>query len=60
MTLWPLAWSSLANEAAIIPFPKEEVTPPVTKMYLVDDIYGGEDQVTGHKVIRLDGISSPE
>jgi len=25
----------LANEAAIIPFPKEEVTPPVTKMYLV-------------------------
>jgi hypothetical protein len=25
----------LANEAEIIPFPKDEVTPPVTKIYLV-------------------------
>jgi hypothetical protein len=24
----------LANEAAMIPFPREEVTPPVTKIYL--------------------------
>lgn len=30
----PLAWSSLASDAAIIPFPNDEVTPPVTKMYL--------------------------
>jgi hypothetical protein len=28
----------LANEAAIIPFPSEELTPPVTKMYLIFDI----------------------
>ena len=28
----PLACRSLANDAEIIPFPKEEVTPPVTKM----------------------------
>ena len=26
---------SLAKEAAIMPLPREEVTPPVTKMYLV-------------------------
>jgi len=25
----------LASEDATMPFPKEEVTPPVTKMYLV-------------------------
>ena len=31
----PRACSSLANEAEMIPFPSEEVTPPVTKMYLV-------------------------
>ena len=31
----PRAWSSLASEAEIMPFPREEVTPPVTKMYLV-------------------------
>ena len=31
----PLACNNLANEADMIPFPKEEVTPPVTKMYLV-------------------------
>jgi hypothetical protein len=34
----PLAWSSFANEAATIPLPKEDVTPPVTKIYLIDDI----------------------
>lgn len=31
----PLTWSNLAREAAIIPFPSDEVTPPVTKTYLV-------------------------
>ena len=29
-----LACNNLASEAAIIPLPKEEVTPPVTKIYL--------------------------
>jgi hypothetical protein len=33
---YPLACKSFAKEAAIIPFPKDEVTPPVTKMYLVE------------------------
>jgi hypothetical protein len=28
----------LAKEAAMIPFPSEEVTPPVTKTYLVSGI----------------------
>jgi hypothetical protein len=27
----------LAKEAAIMPFPREEVTPPVIKIYLVDE-----------------------
>jgi hypothetical protein len=34
----PLACNSLAKEAATMPLPKEEVTPPVIKMYLVDAI----------------------
>ena len=37
VTEYPLACKSLAKEAAIIPFPNEEVTPPVTKIYLVYD-----------------------
>jgi hypothetical protein len=31
----PLSCKSLAKDAAIIPFPSEDVTPPVTKTYLV-------------------------
>jgi hypothetical protein len=31
----PLDCRSLASEAAIMPLPSDEVTPPVTKMYLV-------------------------
>jgi hypothetical protein len=31
----PLDCRSLASEAAMIPFPREELTPPVTKMYFV-------------------------
>src|SRR6516164_3723125 len=34
VTRSPLACNNLANEAAMIPFPNEEVTPPVTKTYL--------------------------
>jgi hypothetical protein len=37
VTLKPLACNNLAREAAIIPLPREEVTPPVTKIYLTDD-----------------------
>jgi hypothetical protein len=33
VTRSPLACNNLANEADIMPFPNEEVTPPVTKMY---------------------------
>jgi hypothetical protein len=32
----PLATSSLAMEEEIIPLPRDEVTPPVTKMYFVE------------------------
>jgi hypothetical protein len=37
VTVYPLACKSFAKDAARIPFPKEEVTPPVTKMYLVEN-----------------------
>lgn len=30
----PRACKSLARDAATIPLPKDDVTPPVTKMYL--------------------------
>ena len=33
VTLKPLDLSNNPKEAEIIPFPKEEVTPPVTKIY---------------------------
>ncbi|MDG1797637.1 MAG: hypothetical protein P8H35_03630 [Flavobacteriales bacterium] len=32
----PLACKSFAREAETIPFPRDEVTPQVTKIYLVD------------------------
>jgi hypothetical protein len=34
VTFKPLACNSFARDAAIMPLPNEEVTPPVTKMYL--------------------------
>ena len=34
VTFKPLACSSFARDAAIMPLPKDEVTPPVTKIYL--------------------------
>src|SRR5690348_4317641 len=34
-TLRPRAFSSRPSEAAVMPFPSEETTPPVTKTYLV-------------------------
>jgi hypothetical protein len=33
VAVMPLACNNLAKEAAIMPFPKLLVTPPVTKMY---------------------------
>lgn len=35
VTRKPLACNNLASDAAIIPLPNEEDTPPVTKIYLV-------------------------
>jgi hypothetical protein len=37
VTEYPLASKSLPNDAETIPFPSEEVTPPVTKIYLVGE-----------------------
>jgi hypothetical protein len=34
VTRSPLACKSFASEAAMMPLPSEELTPPVTKMYL--------------------------
>ena len=35
VTLYPRDCKSLAKEAEIIPLPNDEVTPPVTNIYLV-------------------------
>jgi len=35
----PRAWRSLARDAEMIPFPKDDVTPPVTNMYFVAAIF---------------------
>ena len=34
----PLEVSSLPKDAEIIPFPNEDVTPPVTKIYFVGNL----------------------
>lgn len=36
VVLYPRACNNLAKEAEIIPFPRDDVTPPVTKMYFVE------------------------
>ena len=36
VTLTPLDFKSLPREAAVIPFPNPDTTPPVTKIYLTD------------------------
>ena len=57
VTLYPLDCNSLANDADMIPLPKEEVTPPVTKMYFTESIR--EDLIKNlwdtkvHEVIEL-------
>ena len=35
VTEYPLCCKSFANDAAMIPFPSDDVTPPVTKTYFV-------------------------
>ena len=35
VTLKPLAFKSIPRDAEMMPFPNDEVTPPVTKMYFV-------------------------
>jgi hypothetical protein len=37
--LYPLEVNNFPKDAAIIPFPNEDVTPPVTKMYLVEKLF---------------------
>jgi hypothetical protein len=34
--VYPLACNNLAKDAEIIPLPKDDVTPPVTKMYFAE------------------------
>jgi hypothetical protein len=46
----PLAWSNFPREADIIPFPRDEVTPPVTKIYLVDPISSSGWQISTYGV----------
>jgi hypothetical protein len=58
VTRKPLACKSLASEAEIIPFPSEEVTPPVTKIYFAADAVGvGVERsgMTGDKVTLNEG-----
>ena len=35
VTLYPLFFKRRPKEAAVIPFPNDETTPPVTKIYFV-------------------------
>jgi hypothetical protein len=50
--LYPLACKSLAKEEAIIPFPKEEATPPVTKTYFVNTMYSFIEFSTNREDIK--------
>ena len=38
VTVKPLAWSSIPSEAEIMPFPRDEVTPPVTNIYFAEEV----------------------
>jgi hypothetical protein len=39
VTRYPELWSNLPMLEEIIPFPREETTPPVTKIKKVPDIF---------------------
>jgi hypothetical protein len=51
VTRYPRDCNSLASEAEMMPFPRLDVTPPVTKMYFVDSDMAVEPKkpVTGVK-----------
>jgi hypothetical protein len=38
VTEYPLDCRSLAKDAETMPFPRDEVTPPVTKIYFVGNV----------------------
>ena len=38
VTVKPLACNSIPKEAEMIPFPRDDVTPPVTNMYLAEEV----------------------
>lgn len=56
VTEYPLACKSLAKEADIMPLPNEEVTPPVTKIYLVGDIFISEEGIVGFNPTKLGNL----
>ena len=58
VTEYPRAWSNFARDAEIIPFPREDVTPPVTKTYLVELDMKNYIVTTGCKVNRSDEKNS--
>ena len=55
VTEYPRAFNNLAMDAEMIPFPREEATPPVTKIYLVLDI-GQQLKNKGKRKIRISAI----
>ena len=58
VTVNPLACSSIPREAEMIPFPREEVTPPVTKIYLALEVINRLKN-TGAKVDYLVSGGTP-
>lgn len=52
-TLYPLDCNNLASEEAIMPFPNEEATPPVTNTYFVDTIFVLKDKHQSRKDKKL-------
>ena len=57
MTVKPLACKSIPNDAEIMPFPSEEVTPPVTNMYLAEEVMGSPKN-TAAKVDYLGALKT--
>jgi hypothetical protein len=38
VTVNPLACSNMPSDAEMMPLPREEVTPPVTNIYLAEEV----------------------
>jgi hypothetical protein len=47
----PLAFNSLPKDAAVIPLPKPETTPPVTKTYLTGILFSS--QITVQTILYI-------